>query len=106
MCRAAGSGLTLVSVPPLEGASARRDFLSANLRPVTASLRHTEAGKSPTGSIRRLEGWSLTEPKTADGFVSRRGTWKPGPAVGAGRRPRRPLVLTQKTAPTAGLPVN
>jgi len=34
------------------------------------------------------------------------GTWKPGPAAGAERRPRRPLVLTQKTASTAGLPLN
>ncbi|KAM7370286.1 hypothetical protein PAMP_009847 [Pampus punctatissimus] len=33
-------------------------------------------------------------------LVSARGTWRPGPAAGS------PLVLTQKTALTAGLPVN
>ncbi|CAJ1081324.1 Hypothetical predicted protein [Xyrichtys novacula] len=94
------SRLFLRSLPP------RRAFLSADLPSVTASLRRTAAGKLPNGLIRRVDVCSGRENKPADGLVSRWGTWKPGPAEGAGRRPRRPLVLTQKTAPTAGLLVN
>lgn len=49
----------------------RRDFLSAYLRPITASLLHSEAGNSPTGSVRRLGGWLCTENRPADGFCLR-----------------------------------
>lgn len=98
-------GVSVLSLPPVRDRSERFSLpsLSASNHGVSAAHRGREP--SATGSIRRPERWIFNKHRAADGFVSGRGTWKPGPAVGAGRRPRRPLVLTQKTAPTAGLSV-
>lgn len=57
----------------LRSKAPRRDCLSANLRPVTAFLLHTEAGKSLTRSIGGLDDGNFTEKNPADGFVSGRG---------------------------------
>lgn len=69
----------------------QRDFLSANLRPVTAFLRHFKAGKSPAGSSRLLQSWNLTLEKKRRWFCVQEGPGDPGSQWEQGGGPDAPL---------------
>ncbi|KAG7218030.1 hypothetical protein INR49_020693 [Caranx melampygus] len=75
----------------LRSETARRDFLSACLRPTTASLLLSEASNRLTEPIRRPGDWTSAEHRAADGFVSGGGPGNQGPQREQGGGPDGPL---------------